>query len=80
MCDLRAGSFEATMKDPIHEATHSPALPWFLRHELYNLGISEASFTSNTSINVISNIEMSPQNYETFSHFLSIPTQRQYTM
>lgn len=73
MCDLRVGTFQTTVKDPMNGGTHSPDLPWFLgQRSCLKFGMPGAYFSINkTSIHVADNVERALQSYKIFSHFLS---------
>lgn len=72
VCDLRVGTFQTPVKDPMNGATHSPATPWFLgQRSCLKFGMPMASFyTNKTSIHVAENVETSMHSYENFSKFL----------
>lgn len=72
MCDLRIGTFQTPVKEPMNGATHSPAMPWFLgQRSCLKFGMPVASFyTNKISIHVADNVETSMQGYGNFSKFL----------
>lgn len=71
MCDLRVGTFQATVKDPMNEATHSPAPAGFLgQRSCLKCGMPGASFSiTKTSFDVADNMDMFLHSFEIFSHF-----------
>ena len=71
MCDLRVGTFQATVKDPMNEATHSPAPAGFLgQRSCLKCGMPGASFSiTKTRFDVADNMDMFLRSYEIFSHF-----------
>lgn len=71
MCDLRVGTFQTTVKDPVNGATHSPALPGLLgQRSCLKCGMPGASFSINKTSNHVADVEMFLCSYEIFSHFL----------